>query len=103
MAVLREKRRTLRCGLTLLSSAFLITCLLVQTGHFGRADQTAAPRVREIQLGRAHPDTLYALTVWVKDPATLRGDGAVMATVRDGRGDVESKWLHSVGAGEKEH
>ncbi len=95
MAALREKRRTLRWGLTVLSSAFLISCLLVQTGHFGRADQTTAPGVREIQLGRAHPDTLYALTVWVKDPATLRGDDAVLATVRDGRGDVESKWLHS--------
>ncbi len=95
MAVLREKRRTLRWGLALLSSAFLITCLLDQRGHFGRADQTTAPSVREIQLGRAHPDTLYALMVWVKDPAMLRGDGAVLATVRDGRGDVESKWLHS--------
>jgi len=95
MGALREKTRILRWGFILVSGTLLITSLLIETGQSGRANQTTPPGMREIQLGRAHPDTLYALTVWVKDPAALRRDDAVLATVRDGRGNVESKWLHS--------
>ena len=39
--------------------------------------------------------SLYALTVWVKDPAQLQGNDAVLVTVDDASGEIESKWLHA--------
>jgi HEAT repeat protein len=48
-----------------------------------------------MHLGRVRPDALYALTVWVKDPAQLQGNDAVLVTVDDASGEVESKWLHA--------
>ena len=60
-----------------------------------RADQSNSQNVREIHLGRVRPDALYALTVWVKDPAQLQGNDAVLVTVDDASGEVESKWLHA--------
>ena len=95
MGVISKKWENLRWGIILLSGAVLITCLIFRADQFGRADQSKSPNVRDIQLGRAHPDTLYAMTVWVKDPAQIQGNDAVLATVKDGRGEVGSKWVHS--------
>src|SRR5215831_13321484 len=35
------------------------------------------PSSRQIVLGEARPDSLYAVTVWVKDPVQVRGKDAV--------------------------
>src|SRR5579864_9125868 len=57
------------------------------------ADQ-AQPSARTIQLGAARAGEMYAVTVSVKDLAQLQGAEAVHATINDGHGEVESKWLH---------
>jgi HEAT repeat protein len=95
MGVISRKCGNLRWGIIFLSAAVLMTCWLFRAGQSGRADESKSSYVRDIPLGRAHPDTLYALTVWVKNPAQLQGNDAILATVRDGRGEIESKWLHS--------
>ena len=69
--------------------------LLLHVGRSVRADQSNSQNVREIHLGQVRPDALYALTVWVKDPAQLQGNDAVLVTVNDASGEVESKWLHA--------
>jgi hypothetical protein len=76
------------------SVSALVVGLLLQAYRSGRADQPPSLAVREIPLGRARPDSLYALTIWVKNPAQLQRD-AVLATVRDARGQVGTKWLHA--------
>jgi len=95
MGVISKKWGNLRWGVILLSGAVLITWLTFRAGQSSRADQPKSANVRDIHLGRAHPDTLYALTVWVKNPAQIQGNDSILATVKDGRGEVESKWLHS--------
>jgi HEAT repeat protein len=59
------------------------------------ANQTASPPAQILKLGAARADTLYALTLAVKDPAQLQGNNAVRVTVNDAQGELESKWLHS--------
>ncbi len=51
--------------------------------------------MKDIKLGDARPGTLYALTLAVKDPAKLQGRDAVLATVKDAQGVIDSKWLHT--------
>ena len=48
-----------------------------------------------IKLGNAHPGTLYALTVAIADPARVQGTDAVLATIKDAEGELDSKWLHT--------
>ena len=59
----------------------MMAALLLHVGRSVRADQANSQSVREIHLGRARLDTLYALTVWIKDPAQLQGNDAVLVTV----------------------
>ena len=73
----------------------MMAALLLHVGRSVRADQSNSQNVREIHLGQVRPDALYALTVWVKDPAQLQGNDAVLVTVSDASGEVESKWLHA--------
>ncbi len=70
----------------------LAAFLVLQNHRTVHADQGPS---REVKLGNARPGTLYALTVAVKDPAKLQGADAVLATVKDAQGEVESKWLHA--------
>src|SRR5690242_4834501 len=62
----------------------------------GASELAARPdsRERRINLGEARPDSLYAVTVWVKDPAQVQGKDAVHVTLADGSGTVAEKWLH---------
>jgi len=92
MGVVSRKWMGPQCGVLLASVGALVTVLLVQVGQSSRADQSQS--VREIQLGQARPDVLYALTVWVKSPAQLQSN-AVLATVKDAYGEVGAKWLHA--------
>ena len=82
-------------GISLLVSGAMVSALVLHVGRSVRADQSNSQNVREIHLGRVRPDGLYALTVWVKDPAQLQGNDAVLVTVNDASGEVESKWLHT--------
>src|SRR6201994_394149 len=59
------------------------------------ADQAPPPMLKTLKLGEARPGTLYAMTVAVKDPAKLQGADAVLATVKDSQGVIDSKWLHT--------
>ena len=68
---------------------------VLYVGRSVHAGQTPPPIVKEIKLGSARPGTMYALTVAVKDPARVQGSDAVLATVKDAQGVVESKWLHT--------
>ncbi len=70
----------------------LVAFLVLQNHRTVHADQGPS---REIKLGNARPGTLYALTVAVKDPAKVQGADAVLATIKDAQGEVESKWLHA--------
>ncbi|HYK36085.1 HEAT repeat domain-containing protein [Alloacidobacterium sp.] len=71
-----------------------ITGLLLYVGRPVHADQTAPPSVQNIKLGTARPDSLYAFSLGVKDLAQLQGKDAVLVTVEDAQGELESKWLH---------
>ena len=68
---------------------------LLYAGRFVHADQAPPPAVKDIKLGTAKPGSLYALTLAVKDPARLQGSDAVLATVKDAQGVIDSKWLHT--------
>jgi len=82
-------------GILMLAGGAMLIALLLHVGRSVRADQSNSQNVRQVHLGRVRPDALYALTVWVKDPAQLQGKDAVMVTVDDASGEVESKWLHA--------
>ncbi len=73
----------------------VIVALLLNAGRSARAGQSNSQNVREIHLGRVRSDTLYALTVWVKDPSQLQANDAALVTVDDAGGEIESKWLHA--------
>ncbi len=68
---------------------------LLHGGRFVHANQAPPPTVKEIKLGTARPGTLYAFTLAVKDPAQVQGSDAVLATVKDAQGVIDSKWLHT--------
>ena len=93
MTVLR-KWASAQGGILLLAGGSITIALLLHVGRSVRADQASAQNDHRIHLGRVRPDTHYALTVWVKDPAQLQGNDAVLVKVDDAGGQVESKWLH---------
>src|SRR3984957_7679734 len=95
MAGLSRNKAIVRWGLITLSAGTLTTGLLLRINRAVQADQTPPPTVKDIKLGEAHPGTLYALTVAVKDPAKLQGSDAILATVKDSQGVVDTKWLHT--------
>src|SRR5438552_655786 len=74
-------------------SAWIIGTSL-HTGRAVRAGQTAPPVARTIPLGAAQADAAYAVTISVKDPGQIQKTDAVHVTVNDGKGEIESKWLH---------
>ena len=69
-----------------------------RTGQPSRDSSSARagqPSSQRIVLGEARSDSLYAVTVWVKDPAQMQGNNAVRVAVADASGTVAEKWLHS--------
>jgi hypothetical protein len=66
-----------------------------QPSHDSSGAGAGQPSSQQIQLGEVRPDSLYAVTVWVKDPAQMQGNGAVRVAIADASGRVEEKWLHS--------
>ena len=63
-------------------------------GNSVHANSNSKP-AQVVTLGTARADTLYGLTLAVKNPDQLKGIDAVRVTVNDAQGEVESKWLHS--------
>jgi len=94
MTALRE-RESVPWRIFLLAVGVTIIALLVHVGRSVRADQTGTQNAHRIHLGQVRPDMSYALTVWVKDPSQLQDNDAVLVTVDDAGGEVESKWMHA--------
>ncbi len=82
-------------GILFLVAALTIAAAFLYGNLSVRADQTATSNVREIHLGQVRPDSLYALTVSVKNPEQVQGSDSVLVTVRDAKGEIESKRLHT--------
>jgi HEAT repeat protein len=93
-AILRNWAR-LSWGLIPLSASAWFLGSLAHGGRSVQANQAPPPTVKEIKLGTARPGTLYAFTLAVKDPAKVQGSDAVLATVKDAQGVIDSKWLHT--------
>src|ERR1700678_2339211 len=82
----------------LITPFFLAACLISATIHRDRlvhAGQEATPSARSIRLGVARPDSLYAITLGVKDPVEIQRNDSIRVTVSDAEGVVGSKWLHA--------
>ena len=82
-------------AIVLLAIAAWMIGVTIHAGQFVHANQTATPSARIIKLGIARPGSLYAITLWVKDPVQLQGNDSVRVTVSDAEGVVGSKWLHA--------
>src|SRR5271170_1060736 len=94
MLFMARNRRNLRWAIVLL---FFVAFMLGSIAHIGRfvhAAQAPPASVRTIKLGAARPDSLYAFTLGLKNPAQLQAADAVLVTVKDAQGEIESKWLH---------
>lgn len=86
---------SLRWGLLSLVITGMTIGSLLHGSRSVHADQAPPPAQKDIKLGNAKPGTLYAMTLAVKDPARLQGNDAVLATVKDAQGVIDSKWLHT--------
>ena len=80
---------------TLIPLTVALTVVALHKSHPVHADQAPPPAQKTIKLGEAKPGTLYAMTVAVKDPTKLQGSDAVLATIKDSTGVIDSKWLHT--------
>jgi len=94
MALTPANRRVLSLAIVVLSIAVWIVAATVHVGRSVHADQAGPAQPREIKLGTARAGSLYAVTLGIKDPAQLQGADAIHVTLKDARGEVESKWLH---------
>ena len=88
---MRTTTRNWAIWISLTTAVFVAASLF----HVVHADPKAAPIVKEIKLGTAKPGTLYAFTASIKDPAHLQGSDAVLATIKDAQGVIDSKYLHT--------
>jgi HEAT repeat protein len=95
MGAISRNRARWCWGLIPLSACVLIIAALLHGARSVHANQAPPPTVKEIKLGTARPGTLYAFTLAVKDPAQVQGSDAVLATVKDAQGVIDSKWLHT--------
>ncbi len=91
----RLSRTSFRWGILTLGIFAISLGSLLYVRRSVQADQVPPPHTREIKLGSARPGSLYSMTLAVKDPAKVQGNDAVLATVKDSQGVIESKYLHS--------
>ena len=80
---------------TLIPLMVALAVVALHKTHPVHADQAPPPTQKTLKLGEAQPGTLYAMTVAIKDPTKLQGAEAVLATVKDAQGVIDSKWLHT--------
>src|SRR3954469_15833721 len=95
MAQAQTIQRVVRWTIIPLSIVACIVGAVVHVNRSVRAGQTAPASTRNITLGPGRPGSLYAVTLWVKNPAQMQGNDSVHVTVNDAKGEVESKWLHA--------
>jgi HEAT repeat protein len=76
-------------------AAAALTLAVLHRAHPVQADQAPPPTIKTLKLGEARPGTLYSMTLAVKDPTQLQGANAVLATIKDAQGVIDSKWLHT--------
>ncbi len=94
MPFMARNRRNLRWAIVLLLFLAFMLGSITPIGRFVHAAQSPSPSTRIIRLGSARPDSLYAFTLGLKNPAQFQGTDAVLVTVKDAKGEIESKWLH---------
>src|SRR6185503_5331533 len=76
----------------------IVGCFIGEIVHVTRSVEAVATvpaKTRTIELGAASPGSSYALTVAIKNPAELHAEDAVAVTVKDAKGELDRKWLHS--------
>ena len=95
MAQAQTIQRAVRWTIIPLSIMACIVAAVVHVNRSVRAGQTTPVSARNITLGMGRPGSLYAVTLWVKNPAQVQGNDSVHVTVNDAKGEVESKWLHA--------
>src|SRR5450631_801202 len=95
MALTQRNQRIVRWTIILFSIMVCGIGAIVHVNRSVRAGQAAPDPARSTTLGDARPGSLYAITLWVKNPAQLQGNDSVHVTVNDAKGEVESKWLHA--------
>jgi hypothetical protein len=80
-----------------LALAGLSVIFLLRAVRMGSAPQPSEsqPTERRIDLGMLHPDSLYGITVSVKDAAAIQDKDSIHVTIADAAGPVTAKWLHS--------
>src|SRR5579871_3295413 len=80
-----------------LTLAGVAVIFLLRAARMGSAPQPSEsqPTERRIDLGMLRPDSLYGITVSVKDPAAIQGKDSIHVTIADAAGPVTAKWLHS--------
>jgi HEAT repeat protein len=94
MLFMARNRRNLRWAIVLLFFVAFMLGSIMHIGRFVHAAQSPSPSTRIIRLGAARPDSLYAFTLGLKNPAQFQGTDAVLVTVKDAQGEIDSKWLH---------
>ncbi len=90
--ILRRCLQGVLLAAVLLAIAFLLRVTRVSEGL---SQAVPAETRREINLGETQPESLYALTVAVKNSALVQGDDCVRVTVADASGVIAEKWLHA--------
>ncbi len=95
MALTQTNQRVVRWTIVSLSIMASVIGAVVHVNRSVRAGQTAPASTRSITLGQGRSGSLYAVTLWVKNPAQVQGNDSVHVTVNDAKGEVESKWLHA--------
>jgi HEAT repeat protein len=94
MGLTPENRSVKSYAIVPLFIAMLVTGATIHVCRFVHADQTPARVTRDIPMGTVRAGSLYAVTLDVKDPALLQENGSVHVTVKDAKGEIDSKWLH---------
>ena len=84
-------------GALLLSGAILAFLPSLEKPRIERllAKPRSAETRRQFDLGKIKPESLYALTVWVKDPTEVQGGDSIQVSVADAQGVIAEKWLHT--------
>lgn len=80
-----------------LTLAGVAVIFLLRAARMGSAPQPSEsqPTERRIDLGMLRPESLYGITVSVKNPAAIQGKDSIHVTIADAAGPVAAKWLHS--------
>ena len=96
---MRQAVRRLRVVRWAIFPLFIAGWFLWATIHGSRpvhAGQSSANSERTIRLGAVAPGISLRAHFWGEESSCdLQGNDSVRVTVNDGKGEVESKWLHA--------